>query len=522
MPMTFPKSTGSGGGGTGPAGPEGASAYEVAVANGFVGTEAEWLTSLEGEDGVDGADGPAGAMGLIGPTGDTGPIGPSGPEGVAGPKGDTGDTGAQGVQGVAGDTGPQGIQGPAGLDGADGAQGPAGDTGPSGLTGPAGADGSTGPQGPQGIQGVTGAQGDQGPQGLAGPTGATGAKGDTGDAGADGAQGPQGIQGATGAAGADGASAYDVWIANGNSGTEADYLDQIDNSTIDFSPYAQLAGATFTGGVTATGFTGNGGGLTDVDAANLGGTAASGYALLAGANFGGYIGVNGATPDASNQFAFYGTNALFNSGSDIGFKFNKNSDANDASITYQSGFTTHALVGLLGNNDYTLKVGTGFTTALVADNASGRVYCPQGIEPQVVQLANTDVTTSVNTTAYTDVPLNGSETIRDTAVFERTGAGFRCLRAGKIKLTASVHVNTTVQRMSLRLQFAKNGTRFGPIGDSGYIRSASGHNDGSTHVTTWDVADVNDIYTVQGLQAGVAGTGTMAFVGTSIIIGEMW
>jgi hypothetical protein len=38
----------------GPAGPAGPSAYETAVANGFVGTEAEWLASLEGEPGLAG------------------------------------------------------------------------------------------------------------------------------------------------------------------------------------------------------------------------------------------------------------------------------------------------------------------------------------------------------------------------------------------------------------------------------------------------------------------------------------
>lgn len=43
---------GSGGGGTGPQGPPGESAYEIAVDNGFVGTEAEWLESLVGEDGL--------------------------------------------------------------------------------------------------------------------------------------------------------------------------------------------------------------------------------------------------------------------------------------------------------------------------------------------------------------------------------------------------------------------------------------------------------------------------------------
>jgi len=41
----------------------GASAYELAVANGFVGTEVEWLASLAGSDGADGADGTNGSAG---------------------------------------------------------------------------------------------------------------------------------------------------------------------------------------------------------------------------------------------------------------------------------------------------------------------------------------------------------------------------------------------------------------------------------------------------------------------------
>lgn len=86
-------------GAAGPAGADGDSAYAVAVANGFVGSEAAWLASL------------------VGPKGDTGD---------AGPKGDTGDTGQQGIQGI------QGIQGE---------PGPNGDTGDTGPPGPAGADG---------------------------------------------------------------------------------------------------------------------------------------------------------------------------------------------------------------------------------------------------------------------------------------------------------------------------------------------------------------------------------------------
>ena len=47
----------------GPEGSDGKSAYEVAVENGFSGTEQEWLDSLVGADGPPGADGADGAPG---------------------------------------------------------------------------------------------------------------------------------------------------------------------------------------------------------------------------------------------------------------------------------------------------------------------------------------------------------------------------------------------------------------------------------------------------------------------------
>lgn len=42
-------------------GTEGLSAYEIALQNGFVGSEAEWLASLKGQDGNDGSDGANGS-----------------------------------------------------------------------------------------------------------------------------------------------------------------------------------------------------------------------------------------------------------------------------------------------------------------------------------------------------------------------------------------------------------------------------------------------------------------------------
>ena len=78
--------SGSGSGAPGAPGKDGKSAYQIAVDNGFSGTEAEWLLSLKGETG---AQGPKGDTGAQGPQGETGV---QGPQGTQGPKGDKGDS----------------------------------------------------------------------------------------------------------------------------------------------------------------------------------------------------------------------------------------------------------------------------------------------------------------------------------------------------------------------------------------------------------------------------------------------
>jgi hypothetical protein len=92
----------------------GKSAYDVAVDNGFVGTVAEWLASLEGEKGEKGDDGEKG---------DTGEQGIQGERGLKGDKGDTGEQGVKGDTGAAGAKGDKGDTGAAGADGEDGRDG---------------------------------------------------------------------------------------------------------------------------------------------------------------------------------------------------------------------------------------------------------------------------------------------------------------------------------------------------------------------------------------------------------------
>lgn len=236
----------------GPIGPKGESAYELAVDNGFEGTEAQWirslkgekgadgtvefdnltpeqLNSLKGEKGADGAKGEQGEQGIQGPKGEDGSIvfeeltpeqkeelrGPRGFQGDQGDRGEKGDRGLQGIQGI------QGEKGADGRDGTDGAKGEKGDRGEQGIQGlkgekgEKGADGTMsfedltpeqketlkgdkgeqGIQGPKGEQGLKGDKGEQGIQGPKGDKGEQGLKGDKGEQGIQGEQGPQGPKG---------------------------------------------------------------------------------------------------------------------------------------------------------------------------------------------------------------------------------------------------------------------------------------------------------------------------------------
>lgn len=192
-------------GGEGPQGEpgiDGLTAYEIAVANGFVGTEVEWLDSLEGPQGIQGEQGdqgPEGEQGAAGTDGlsayeiavANGFVGTieewldslEGPQGIQGEggisayevaviEGFVGDeaawlaslVGEQGPQGIQGEDGPQGIQGEDGISAYEVAV----DNGFVGtevewlasLEGPQGIQGIQGEDGPQGVQGDPGEDGD--------------------------------------------------------------------------------------------------------------------------------------------------------------------------------------------------------------------------------------------------------------------------------------------------------------------------------------------------------------------------
>jgi len=95
-------------------GAEGKSAYAIAVEHGYEDSEEKWLLSLKGEKGDTGERGEKGDTGLQGERGEKGD---TGQQGEQGPKGEKGDPGDRGLQGIPGEKGEKGDAGVAGKDG---------------------------------------------------------------------------------------------------------------------------------------------------------------------------------------------------------------------------------------------------------------------------------------------------------------------------------------------------------------------------------------------------------------------
>ena len=105
----------------GVAGEDGKSAYEIAIDNGFTGTEIQWLASLKGADGTNGTNGVNGADGADGTDGENGADGKSAYE-IAVEHGYTG-TESQWLASLKGADGQDGVDGTDGSNGADGNDG---------------------------------------------------------------------------------------------------------------------------------------------------------------------------------------------------------------------------------------------------------------------------------------------------------------------------------------------------------------------------------------------------------------
>ena len=123
----------------------------------------------------------------------------------------------------------------------------------------------------------------------------------------------------------------------------------------------------------------------------------------------GHVGLAGATADANNALIVKGTAFLFDKETDdCRFTFNKAAAGDDVALTFQTGYSARALIGLLGDDDFTFKVspnGSSYTTAFTIDKDDGAVIHTEGSKFQAY--CNFDKYIAANT--WTKIDFNSTD-----------------------------------------------------------------------------------------------------------------
>jgi len=175
----------------------------------------------------------------------------------------------------------------------------------------------------------------------------------------------------------------------------------------------------------------------------------------------GHVGLGGATADADNALIVQGTAFLFDAEtSDCRFTFNKQAAGDDLALAFQTGYSARALFGLLGDDDFTVKVtpdGSNYFAGFVVDRNTGRLKLP--LAPKFSAYTNFDNYIAAN--AWTKVQFNNADT-NDQNAFNGSNNNFTAPFAGPYVLGFSFRfkANATVPTKVIAT-FCKNGAELG-------------------------------------------------------------
>lgn len=140
-----------------------------------------------------------------------------------------------------------------------------------------------------------------------------------------------------------------------------------------------------------------------------------------------HLGVN-TEADNSNRFSVKSDSVLLShddvtpGSGDMRVAFNKSNAARDVGLTFQSNYSPRALMGLLGNDDLTVKVsadGVTYRTALAVDRTNGQVSFDQS--PKFLAYLNFDKYCAAN--IFTKVQFNNVRH-SDQSVFDAANSQF--------------------------------------------------------------------------------------------------
>lgn len=150
---------------------------------------------------------------------------------------------------------------------------------------------------------------------------------------------------------------------------------------------------------------------------------------------------------------------------DLRVTLNKSAAGKDAGFIFQDGFSTRALFGLLGDDDFTVKVspnGSTFYTGLVIDRSTGQMKAP--LAPKFSAYTNFDNYIAANT--WTKVQFN-SASFNDQNAFDAGNNRFVAPIDGCYLLGSSIKYKVNASNpVAWYVAFYKNGAKIEQSEDS--------------------------------------------------------
>ena len=113
------------------------------------------------------------------------------------------------------------------------------------------------------------------------------------------------------------------------------------------------------------------------------------------------------------------------------------------------------------------------------------------------QVRNTDTSTDINVGTAANIPFGGTTDATDsdyTLASNSVTVNFD----GVVTVQAHISQSGSSSRSNVGIWITKNNTKVSGVGQSGYIRALSGHNESSSHMSATFAVSDGDVIRVQG------------------------
>ena len=121
------------------------------------------------------------------------------------------------------------------------------------------------------------------------------------------------------------------------------------------------------------------------------------------------------------------------------------------------------------------------------------------------QVRNTDDTTDINVATAADIPFGGTNDATD-ADYTLASDSITVNFDGVVNVQAHISQSSSELRTNVGIWITKNNTQVSGVGQTGYIRNGTGHNESSSHMSATFAVSDGDVIRVQGEQRAASGT----------------